>query len=77
MKIVVKIKPNSKENSVTRLGENEFSVRVKAPAKEGRANEAVVKLLSAYFRIPKTSIVIVRGLASKNKLIALPKITII
>lgn len=71
MKIIVKIKPNSKENSVAKTGENEFALRVKAPAKEGRANEAVIKLLSAYFDVPKTSIAIIKGHSSKNKIISL------
>lgn len=71
MKIIVKIKPNSKENSVAKTGENEFALRVKAPAKEGRANEAVIKLLSAYFDVPKTSITIIKGHSSKNKIISL------
>ena len=45
MKIKVTVKANSRENSVTRIGNNEFQLRVKAPAKQGKTNEAVIDLL--------------------------------
>ena len=34
---------------------------------EGRANEALVAILSNYFKVSKTSIKIIKGLKSKNK----------
>lgn len=71
MKIIVKIKPNSKEESVVKTGEEEFTLRVKAPAKEGKANKAVIDLLSGYFDIPKSRIIIIKGLASKTKVISI------
>ncbi|MCM8790215.1 MAG: DUF167 family protein, partial [Candidatus Omnitrophica bacterium] len=39
-----------------KISDNEFVVRVNAPAKEGRANEAVIAALSGYFGIPKSRI---------------------
>lgn len=69
MKIAVKVKANSKENSVTRISENEFRLRVKASAKEDKANEAVVDLLSEYFHIAKSRLSIIKGRTGKNKII--------
>ncbi|MFA4982152.1 MAG: DUF167 domain-containing protein [Candidatus Omnitrophota bacterium] len=69
MRISVRVKTNSKKDSVEEAGENSFIVRVKAPAVEGRANEAVIDVLSDHFKRPKRMIAIVRGLSSKNKVI--------
>ena len=69
MRITVKVKANSKEESVEKTGDREFSVRVKSPAKEGRANEAVVEILSEYFDIPKSRIKIAMGQTNKLKVI--------
>lgn len=71
MKIKVKVKPNAKQESVEKTGEKDFLLRVKAPAREGRANQAVVELLSEYFNLPKSGISIVRGEKSKNKVVNL------
>lgn len=69
MRISVKVKPNSKTASVKKIGEASYTVRVKAPAKEGKANDAVVEALGEYFDIPKSRISIARGAGSKNKIL--------
>ena len=38
-------------------------------SKEGKANEALVRLLSDYFGIPKSKILIIKGTTSKYKLV--------
>ena len=68
MKINVKVIPNSKTEEVVKEGDR-FLVRVKEPAKEGKANRAVIKLLAAYFKVAKSSIIILSGLKNKNKVI--------
>jgi hypothetical protein len=69
MKISVRVKPNSKEEKVDKLLENEYVLRVKAPPKEGKANLAVIELLSEHFGIAKSRIVILKGHKSKNKIV--------
>lgn len=73
MKIAVKVKPNSKEDKVEAVGNNEYILRVKAKAQDGKANSAAIKLLSDYLGIPKARISIVMGHKSKNKLISIDK----
>ncbi|MCJ7655996.1 MAG: DUF167 domain-containing protein [Dehalococcoidia bacterium] len=68
MKIRVKVIPNSKVEGVVREGDG-FLVRVKEPAKEGKANRAVIKLLAAYFKAPQRQVVISSGFGSRNKVI--------
>ncbi len=72
MKIRVKVTPNSKVNEVIREGDM-FLVRVKGPAKEGKANRAVIKLLADYFGVPQRQIDISSGFSSRNKVIDVTK----
>ena len=65
----VTYKPGAKAEAIEKLADCEFSVRVKAPAREGKANEALIRALSGYFNIPKSRISIVSGLGSKKKIV--------
>lgn len=73
MKIAVKVKPNSKENKVEPVEANEYVLRVKEKAQDGKANIAAIKTLSEYFGVPKSRISIIRGHTSKNKIISIDK----
>lgn len=64
--IVVRVKPQSKKNVVEKDGDL-FVVRTTAPAHEGRANEAVRKLLAEYFKIAPSRVTLARGAAMKEK----------
>ena len=68
--IRIKIVPNSSKNDI--ILENEFiKVKVTAQPIENKANKALIEFLSKKFKIPKTSIQIVKGDTSKEKTIAL------
>lgn len=68
MKISVRVKPNARAERIEPKG-NEFTVYVKEPPKENKANKAVIKALARYFKTPKSAISIVRGLKSRHKVI--------
>jgi uncharacterized protein (TIGR00251 family) len=68
MKIRVKVKPSSKTEELGREGDS-LIVKVKEPAKEGRANQAVIKLLAEHFSVPKSRVRILSGFKNKNKVI--------
>jgi len=68
MKIQVKVKPNSKTEEVSREGDS-FIVKVKEPPKEGRANQAVIKLLAEHFSVLQSQVRILSGFRSRNKVI--------
>lgn len=64
----IKISPNSKTNEI--ILEDEFAkIKITAQPIEGKANKAVIEFLSKNFKIPKTSIKIVKGETSKEKTI--------
>ncbi|TET41162.1 MAG: DUF167 domain-containing protein [Dehalococcoidia bacterium] len=68
MKIEVKVKPNSKTEEVSQEGDS-LMVKVKQPPKEGRANQAVIRLLAQHFGVPQSQVTILSGLRNKNKII--------
>lgn len=68
MKISVKVIPNSKTEEVVKEGDR-LLVRVREPAKEGKANKAVIKLLAGHFGVPRRQVVISSGFGSRNKVI--------
>jgi uncharacterized protein (TIGR00251 family) len=68
VKIQVNVKPNSKTEEVSREG-NSLVIKVKEPPKEGKANQAVIRLLARHFGVPQSRIKITSGIRSKNKVI--------
>jgi hypothetical protein len=68
MKIQVKVKPNSQTEELSREGDS-FIVKVKEPPKEGRANQAVIKLLAEHFDVSQSQVRILSGFKSKNKVV--------
>jgi len=46
-----------------------IKVYVSKPPADGLANEAVIKLLSDYLKVPKSRLSIVSGLKSRNKVV--------
>ena len=72
MKIHVKVKPNSKTEELSWEGDS-FIVKVKEPPKEGKANQAVIKLLAQHFGIPQSQVKILSGFRSRNKLVEVAK----
>ena len=68
MKISVKVKPQAKEDRVEKIGLNDYIIWVKAKAIEGKANQAVVKILSEYFDIAKSKVVLIKGKRSRDKI---------
>jgi len=69
LKVFVKVKPGAKIDRVEKIDDTHFNIWVKCPAKEGRANENVIKLLAEFFNLPKSRVKIISGHSSKNKVI--------
>ena len=63
-RIKIKVIPNSNRDSIE--GGDPLIVRVKEPAVKGKANKAVIKLLSKHFSSP---VRIVSGAKSKEKIV--------
>ena len=69
MKISVHIKPNSRHREkVVKNDDDTLTVYIKAPAIEGRANAAAIKLLAKHFKVASSKVKLVRGATSKYKI---------
>ena len=68
MKISLRVKPGAKQDKVEKIGSDSYAVWVKAKAIEGEANQAVVKVLSEYFNIAKSKIVLIKGKRARDKI---------
>ena len=74
MKIPATIKPNSRHREEVVVGDDGLlTIYTKAPAIEGRANLAAVKLLAKHFGVAPSKIKLVRGAASKYKVFEVDK----
>jgi uncharacterized protein len=67
----IKVIPNSKINKIVEERENFLKIKLSAPAHEGKANTALIKFLSLYFKIGKSKISIIAGEKSPQKTISI------
>ena len=74
MKISTRLKPNSRHREeVVANDDGSLTVYTKAPAIEGRANLAAVKLLAKHFGVAPSKVKLVRGTSSRYKVFELDK----
>jgi uncharacterized protein YggU (UPF0235/DUF167 family) len=66
--LTVRVVPGAKHAAVSEK-DGVFYIRTTAKAADGKANEAVVKLLAEHFGVSKSSIRIVRGHTARTKLV--------
>ena len=75
MKTSVYLKPNSRHREEVVVGDDGLlTIYTKAPAIEGRANLAAVKLLAKHFGVAPSKVKLVRGATSKYKVFEIDKI---
>jgi len=64
-----KVIPDSRRDAVLELGPDRFEIHVRAPAREGRANQAVLDLLARHLGKETKRLRILRGATRPNKII--------
>lgn len=69
MKIFVKAKPNSHEEKVEKIDEQNYVVSVKEPPVQGKANNAIRNALAVYFKVGSSQVKIISGYTSRQKTI--------
>lgn len=70
----VTVKPNSKKGPLVLETNHELIVYLREKPIDGEANTALIKTLSKYFRVPKTSIKIKTGARGRKKLVEIDKL---
>jgi uncharacterized protein (TIGR00251 family) len=68
----VYLQPRSSRNEIVGPYRDGMKVRVTAAPVEGRANEALLRLLAKEFGVTPSSLEIVRGHRSREKIIRIP-----
>lgn len=69
MIIKVKVIPNSKAEALQKLDTGNYKLKVKEKAIGGRANIAVISALALHFNVKKSSLRIIKGITSRDKVI--------
>ncbi len=69
LRIWVTVKPQSKKEEIRNTADGGLIASVQAPARQGKANEALIQLLAGYFSTSKSSVRIIRGQTSRKKLV--------
>lgn len=74
VRVTLRVTPKASRNAVTGLadtadGRKALKVAVTAVPEDGKANEAVIKLLSKLWHVPKSSIAVVAGHTDRNKIL--------
>ena len=66
--VVVRVKPGSRKGPLVEVGPNgELTIYVRERAVDGKANDAVIRLLAAYLELPSSRIELVSGTTSRVK----------
>lgn len=63
----IKVKPNAKVSRLLQDAEGGWQAQLKAPPLEGRANEALRRLVANHFGTPLAAVQITGGLKSRTK----------
>lgn len=73
VRLTLRVTPKASRNAITGLadtadGSRVLKVSVTAVPENGKANEAVIKLLAKAWKLPKSSFTVVAGATDRNKI---------
>ena len=69
--ISLRVHPNAARNQIIGFADGTLRVRIAAPPVKGKANKELIAFLSQLLGVSKSSIAIVQGHTSRNKVIAI------
>jgi uncharacterized protein YggU (UPF0235/DUF167 family) len=70
-KLKLKVRPGSREESLTEQPDGSWIARVKAQPVDGKANAALIALIAAHFGLRKSQVSIKSGAGGRMKLVQL------
>lgn len=76
VRIAVRVTPRAGKNALDGERNGRLLVRVTAAPEDGKANEAVCKLLAKRLSVGKTSVSVARGETAREKLIDVSGVTV-
>lgn len=66
MQIKIRVVTNAKKERIIREG-GAYKIYTSVPPEKGKANQAIIEILSRHFGVSKSRVKIVKGLKSKDK----------
>jgi uncharacterized protein len=69
--------PNAPRNQIAGWLGGALKVKVQAPAREGRANEALLEFLAEKLRLPRRAVTLKRGDKSRQKVISVDGLSLV
>jgi len=72
----IHLQPGAKSNEIIGFRDGVLWVKVAAPPERGRANGALIELMAKSLSVPKSDLALIRGFASRQKVIAINGLTI-
>lgn len=71
----VRVHPRARKNAITGTLGDALKLSLTAPPAEGRANQACIEFLAGVLRLPRSSVTIAAGPASRNKVVRVAGLT--
>jgi hypothetical protein len=71
----VRVQPRASRDEISGVLEGALKIRLRAPALENRANEALCEFLAALLKRPKSAVRILSGDRSRSKRVAVDGVT--
>ena len=69
IRLAVKVTPNAGRNEITGFKDGVLQVKVNAAPEKGKANKELVDFLAEKLGIKKSSVLIIKGQASRHKVL--------
>jgi uncharacterized protein len=73
--LAIRVQPRAKRTEVAGERGDAVVIRVNSPPVDGRANEAVCRLIAKRLGVPRTAVRIVRGESARDKLVRIDGFT--
>ena len=75
--LTVRAHPGARENAITGVHDGALKVSLKVPPTDGRANEALLKLLAETVGVPRADLQLLSGATSRTKFVLLEGVTVV
>lgn len=69
MIIKVKVIPNSSQNKIIGFEDGILKIKCTSTPEKGKANQAVIVMLAKCYQVPKSSVKLIKGKTSSQKII--------
>lgn len=71
----LKAKPNARRNALELAADGALTVRLNAPAQDGKANDCLLRFLAEVLQVPRASLTLLSGHTAPFKKVDVPGLT--